>query len=151
MDQFVYARNFRELVAYQRAFNVSRRIFDLSKGFPEEEKCALTSQIRRASRSIGANVTEAWAKRKYERHFVSKLTDADGEQMETQHWTRVAFSCGYLNESTARSLITDLEEVGRLLHGMMDKAELFCSSPRVAESDPSLENEDVADPLFTEH
>ena len=71
--------------------------------------------------------------------------------METQHWTRVAFSCGYLNESTARSLITDLEEVGRLLHGMMDKAELFCSSPRVAESDPSLENEDVADPLFTEH
>jgi four helix bundle protein len=92
MDQFVYARNFRELLGYQRAWNFSRRIFDLSKGLPEEEKYVLTSQIRRASRSIGANITEAWAKRKYERHFVSKLTDADGEQMETQHWTRVAFS-----------------------------------------------------------
>src|SRR3982074_179221 len=130
VENFIYARSFRDLLVYKRAFIVSRRIFDLTKDFPEEEKYALTSQIQRASQSIGANITEAWAKRKYERHFVSKLTDADGEQMETQHWTRVAFSCGYLDESTARSLITDLEQVGQLLQGMIDKAETFCSSPR---------------------
>src|SRR5580704_8117208 len=146
-----YARSFRDLLVYRRAFQVAKKIFEFSKLFPEEEKYALTSQIRRSSRSIGAQITEAWAKRKYERHITSKLTDADGEQMETQHWTRVAFSCRYLDESTARSLITDLEQVGRLLQGMMDKAESFCSSPRVAESDPSLENEDVEDPLFTDH
>jgi four helix bundle protein len=117
MEQFVYARSFRDLIVYKQAFIVSRRVFDLSKGFPEEEKYALTSQIRRSSRSIGTNITEAWAKRKYERHFVSKFTDADGEQMGTQHWTPVEFSCGYLDESTARPLVVDLEEIGRLLQG----------------------------------
>jgi hypothetical protein len=62
------------------------------------------------------------------------LTDADGEQLETQHWTRVAFSCGYLEEGAARSLIASLEEIGRLLQGMIDKADLFCSASRVAEA-----------------
>jgi four helix bundle protein len=82
MAEFTYARNFKELVAYQVAFDLSRRVFELSKAFPEE-KFSLTSQIRRSSQSIGAQIAEAWARRKYERHFVSKLTDADGEQMET--------------------------------------------------------------------
>jgi four helix bundle protein len=147
MEQFVYARNFRDLLVYKQAFIVSRKIFNLSKDFPEEEKYALTSQIRRSSRSIGANITEAWAKRKYERHFVSKLSDADGEQMESQHWARVAFSCGYLNESTAPSLVADLEEIGRLLQGMMDKAESFCSAPRIADGSPLVDVTDVEDPL----
>ena len=129
-----YARSFRDLLVYRRAFLVAKKIFELSKSFPEEEKYALTSQIRRASRSIGAQITEAWAKRRYERHFTSKLTDADGEQLETQHWLRVAFSCGYLEEAVARSLIASLEEIGRLLQGMIDKADLFCSASRVAES-----------------
>ena len=134
-----YARSFRDLLVYRRAFFAAKKIFELSKSFPEEEKCALTSQIRRASRSIGAQITEAWAKRKYERHFTSKLTDADGEQLETQHWTRVAFSCGYLEEGAARSLVASLEEIGRLLQGMIDKADLFCSASRVAET-PFLYN-----------
>ena len=125
MAEFIYARNFKELVAYQVAFDVSRRVFELSKAFPEEEKFSLTSQIRRSSRSIGAQIAEAWAKRKYERHFVSKLTDADGEQMETQHWVRTAFSCGYIEKTMASALMNDLEQVGRLLQGMMDKAERF--------------------------
>ena len=129
-----YARSFRDLLVYRRAFSVAKRISELSKLFPEEEKYALTSQIRGSSRSIGAQITEAWAKRKYERHFTSKLTDADGEQLETQHWTRVAFSCGYVEESAARSLITTLEEIGRLLYGMMDKSEAFCSVSKVAET-----------------
>ena len=129
-----YARSFRDLLVYRGAFQVAKRIFELTKRFPDEEKYALTSQIRRSSRSIGAQITEAWAKRKYERHFTSKLTDADGEQLETQHWTRVAFSCGYVEESAARSLVASLEEIGRLLYGMIEKAEAFCSASKVAES-----------------
>ena|ERR1700726_4622381 len=146
-----YAHSFRDLVAYKRAFLVAKKVFEFSKDFPEEEKYALTSQIRRASRSIGAQITEAWAKRRYERHFTSKLTDADGEQLETQHWTRVAFSCGYLQESSARSLIASLEEIGRLLHGMMEKAEAFCSASKVAETTFLYDSGDRADdPLLFE-
>jgi four helix bundle protein len=145
-----YARSFRDLLVYRRAFLVAKKIFELSKSFPEEEKYALTSQIRRASRSIGAQITEAWAKRKYERHFTSKLTDADGEQLEVQHWLRVAFSCGYLEEAPARSLVANLEEIGRLLQGMMDKADLFCSAPRVAESTFLYDGLNADDPLSLE-
>jgi four helix bundle protein len=150
MAEFIYARNFKELVAYQVAFDLSRRVFELSKAFPEEEKFSLTSQIRRSSRSIGAQIAEAWAKRKYERHFVSKLTDADGEQMETQHWVRTAFSCGYMEKTMASALMNDLEQVGRLLQGMMDKAESFCSSSRVGET-ASVDCGEWQDPLITDN
>jgi four helix bundle protein len=148
--ELAYARSFRDLFAYKRAFLVAKQVFEFSRRFPEEEKFALTSQIRRSSRSIGAQITEAWAKRKYERHFISKLTDADGEQLETQHWTRVAFSCGYLDEQTARIAIANLEEIGRLLQGMIDKAETFCSVPRVAEAGFSYQSLDPDDPLAWE-
>ena len=148
--QLEYARSFRDLLVYRRAFQVAKMIFEFSKLFPEEEKFALTSQIRRSSRSIGAQITEAWAKRKYERHFTSKLTDADGEQLETQHWTRVAFSCGYVEEAAARSVIGTLEEIGRLLHGMIHKAEAFCSVSRVAETPFLYDGTDADDPLVSE-
>ena len=150
MAEFIYARNFKELVAYQVAFDLSRRVFELSKAFPEDEKFSLTSQIRRSSRSIGAQIAEAWAKRKYERHFVSKLTDTDGEQMETQHWVRTAFSCGYIKKTVASALMNDLEQVGRLLQGMMDKAESFCSSSRVAEASLG-DGGEWEDPLITDN
>jgi len=145
-----YARGFRDLLVYRRAFQVAKRIFEFSKLFPEEEKYALTSQIRRSSRSVGAQITEAWAKRKYERHFTSKLTDADGEQLETQHWTRIAFSCGYIEEAAARSVIATLEEIGRLLQGMIDKAEAFCSVSRVAETPFLYDGNGADDPLVSE-
>ena len=145
-----YARSFRDLLVYRRAFQVAKKIFEFSKLFPEEEKYALTSQIRRSSRSIGAQITEAWAKRKYERHFTSKLTDADGEQLETQHWTRIAFSCGYVEEAVARSVIATLEEIGRLLQGMIDKAEAFCSVSRVAEAPFLYDGAEAHDPLVFE-
>ena len=150
MAEFIYARNFKELVAYQVGFDLSRRVFELSKAFPEDEKFSLTSQIRRSSRSIGAQIAEAWAKRKYERHFVSKLTDTDGEQMETQHWVRTAFSCGYIEKTMASALMNDLEQVGRLLQGMMDKAESFCSSSRVGET-ASVDCGEWQDPLITDN
>lgn len=81
-----HANSFRDLLVYQKVRAVAREIFALTKRFPKEEVFSLTDQIRRSSRSLGAQIAEAWAKRRYEAHFVSKLTDADGEQQETQHW-----------------------------------------------------------------
>ncbi len=126
MNDLPYAKSFRDLLAYQMARQLARDIFEVTKGFPREEIYALTDQIRRSSRSIGAQIAEAWAKRRYERHFVSKLTDADGEQQETQHWVEVALDCGYLSKSVAQDLVSRCERIGRLLGGMISKADLFC-------------------------
>jgi four helix bundle protein len=126
MGNLEHAQSFRDLLVYQKARKLSREIFTLTRAFPKEEMFSLTDQIRRASRSIGANIAEAWAKRRYEKHFISKLTDADGEQQETQHWIGVAFDCGYINESQGRDLIDKCIEIGRMFGGMMSKAELFC-------------------------
>ena len=78
-----YARRFDDQVVYQRARELAAEIFDVTRAFSREESYSLTDQVRRSSRSIGAQIAEAWAKRRYERHFISKLTDADGEQYET--------------------------------------------------------------------
>ena len=96
MEDSRHAKGFRDLLVYWKAKEVAKRIFEVSKKFPKEEAYSLTDQMRRASRSIGAQIAEAWGKRRYEKHFVSKLTDADAEQMETQHWLDVAISCGFL-------------------------------------------------------
>ena len=90
MGDLPYAESFRDLLAYQKARQLSREIFQITKAFPREELFSLTDQIRRSSRSIGAQIAEAWAKRRYERYFLSKLTDADGEQQETRHWIETA-------------------------------------------------------------
>ena len=84
--------NFRDLRVYELAFELQQEVFETSKQFPAEERYALTDQVRRSSRSIGANLPEAWQKRRYLAHFVSKLTDADGEQAETQHWLDTALA-----------------------------------------------------------
>src|SRR5438034_6730408 len=98
MSVLTHANSFRDLVVHQKARQVAKTIFQLSKSFPREEAYSLTDQIRRSSRSIGAQIAEAWGKRQYERHFVSKLTDADAEQLECQHWADVAFDCGYWSQ-----------------------------------------------------
>jgi four helix bundle protein len=82
----VYVKSFRDLEVYKLAREVSKEIYLLSKAFPSEERYSLTDQIRRSSRSVGAQIAESWGKRRYENHFISKLTDADSEQLETQHW-----------------------------------------------------------------
>jgi len=92
---------------------------------------SLTDQFRRAVRSIGAQVAEAWGKRRYEKHFVSKLTDADAEQMETQHWVAEALDCGSLSPSDAAQLNSALVEIGRMLNSMIEKSDSFCRSPGV--------------------
>ena len=134
-----YARSFKDLRVYQRAREVSRMVFQVSKTFPKEETYSLTDQIRRAARSVGAQVAEAWGKRRYERHFVSKLTDADAEQMETQHWVGEALDCGYIFPADAEQLNSGLEEIGRMLHSMMKKADSFCGSPGSQLREPATE------------
>ena len=106
-------------------------VFEVTKRFPREEMYSLTDQARRSSRSVGAQITEAWAKRRYEKHFVSKLTDADGEQQETQHWIETAADCGYLTEEDVGSLNRELAEIGRMLNSMIEKAASFCGEPPV--------------------
>lgn len=123
----IHAKSFRDLEAYQKAKALAQDIYNLTKTFPKEETYSLTDQLRRSSRSVGAQIAEAWGKRRDERHFVSKLTDADAEQMETQHWLDVAASCQYLSHDQAEQLITELSQVGRMLNSMMGKANLFYS------------------------
>jgi four helix bundle protein len=100
-----YVRSFRELEVYKHAREVSKEIYILSKAFPAEERFSLTDQIRRSSRSIGAQIAEASGKRRYENHFISKLTDSDSEQLETQHWIEVSVECGYLNSEKSQDLL----------------------------------------------
>ena len=129
MSELKHAQSFRDLIVYQKSRELQREIFKLTKSFPKEETYSLTDQIRRSSRSIGANITESWAKRRYEKHFISKLTDSDGEQMETQHWLETALDCGYANSQAIARLTEKCSEIGRMLNGMMSKAEMFCGEP----------------------
>ena len=109
----------RDLIAYQKAYALAMEIFALSKGFPAEERYSLTDQIRRSSRSVCTNLREAWAKRRYEAHFVSKLTDADGENAETETWIDFAHDCKYLSQQDHALLVTKCHEVGAMLGSMM--------------------------------
>jgi four helix bundle protein len=129
MSELQHAKGFRELIVYKKSRELQREIFRLTKSLPREETFSLTDQIRRCSRSIGANITEAWAKRRYEKHFISKLTDSDGEQLETQHWIETALECGYIDQNASAQLTEKCLEIGRMLSGMMDKAEMFCGEP----------------------
>ena len=129
MSGLKHAGSFRDLVVYQKGRQLQREISALTKSFPRDEKFALTDQIRRSSRSIGANIAESWAKRRYEKHFISKLTDADGEQMETQHWIETALDEDYIDQQTKAQLMQKCLEIGRMLNGMMDKADMFCGEP----------------------
>ena len=120
-----YVQSFRDLEVYRLAREVSKEIFQLSKGFPKDETYSLTDQIRRSSRSIGAQIAEAWGKRRYENHFVSKLTDADSEQLETQHWLEVSEECGYLKSEICKNLLSKCESVGKMLQTFMYKSSSF--------------------------
>jgi len=123
----MYAKSFRDLEVYQLARQLSLEIFKTSKSFPKEEMYSLTDQIRRSSRSVSAQIAEAWAKRRYKKHFISKLTDADGEQQETQHWIETALDCGYITAIHSKDLLERYASVGRMLNSMINKADSFCS------------------------
>lgn len=110
---------FHELEVYQDACALDLAVFNATKSWPKEEMYSLTDQIRRSSRSVGANIAEAWAKRRYPAHFTSKLTDSDGELQETQHWLMRSQAYGYLSKETFDSLWAQSAKVGRRLGAMM--------------------------------
>jgi four helix bundle protein len=139
----IYAKSFRDLIVYQKAKAVSRKIFELSKSFPKEETYSLTDQMRRSSRSIGAQIAEAWGKRRYKKHFISKLTDSDSEQLETQHWVGDAADCRYITKDQELDLIERLSEIGRMLNSMMKKADKFCGT------EPDSIREEVSDYIIS--
>ena len=117
--------NFKETALYKKAFALSMEIFEISKSFPKEEKYSMTDQIRRSSRSICVNIGEGYRKRKYPKHFSSKMTDADSECTETQIWLDISRDCKYITDETRSKLVADYEEIGRMLGGMADNPEKF--------------------------
>ena len=112
-------RSAKELVVYQKAYALAMEIFRISKTFPVEERYSLTSQIRRSSRSVSLNLREAWAKRRYEAHFISKLTDCDGESGETDTSLDFALDCGYISNEQHAHLVALNTEVGKMLGSMI--------------------------------
>lgn len=121
-----YVKSYRDLEVYKLSREVGKEIFILTKKFPPEEKYSLTDQIRRSSRSVGAQIAEAWGKRRYEMHFISKLTDADAEQLETQHWLEVSVECHYIANVEAEGLLHKCESIGKMIQRMIDKSSTFC-------------------------
>ena len=117
--------NFKKLTAYQKSFHLAMEIFEVSKKFPKEEVYALTSQIRRSSRAVCSNLGEAYRKRQYPAHFISKVSDCDMENSETQIWIDFAFSCKYIDMESKKRLEQQSEEIGRLLFHMIRYPEKY--------------------------
>jgi four helix bundle protein len=117
--------DFQKLLAYQKSYELAMQVFEITKQFPKEEVYSLTDQIRRSSRSVTVNIAEAYRKRKYVKHFISKLTDADAENSETIVWLDFAVSCNYLAKAEVENLKTLSKEVGKLLNYMMNYPEKF--------------------------
>lgn len=122
-----YVRSYKTLTSYIYAMELADRIFQITRKFPKSETYSLTDQIRRSSRSIGAQIAEAWGKRRYVKHFVSKLTDAYAETYETEHWISVAFQCGYIKEDIFLELVDASKTICQLIGGMISKADQFCN------------------------
>jgi len=120
--------DFTDLLAYQKGFSLAMKIYSISKSFPQEEKYSLTDQIRRSSRSVCTNIEEAYRKRKYPKHFISKLTDSDGENSETRVWLEFALACEYVNQNDFTELETESKEIGKLIDYMILNPKKFGST-----------------------
>jgi len=118
----------KDLEVYKSAYELAMRIFELSKSWPKEEKYALIDQVRRSSRSVCANLREAWAKRRYPAHFLSKITDADAENSETDTWLEFAKDSGCLSVEQHEQLAGKAATVGRMLGTMLKNHESFCQN-----------------------
>lgn len=119
----------KELEVYRKSYRLAMELFELSKGFPVEERFALTGQVRRSSRSVSMNLREAWAKRRYPAHFVSKLTDCDGENSETDTSIDFARDCGYITNEKHQELTSLNQEIGKMLGSMLRSPEKFFLTP----------------------
>lgn len=130
-------RAFKELRVYQQAYEAATRIFEQTKTWPKEETYSLTDQIRRSSRSICANIAEAWRKRRYEKHFVSKLSDADAEAAETRTWLRFGCDSGYLSEESFEDLDSTYDHICGGLVNVMKDLEPWCGPDTAREPSTS--------------
>lgn len=117
----------QDLKVFQKSVDVAMIIFELSKSFSKEELYSLTDQIRRSSRSVSANISEAWGKRKYEKSFVAKLTDSEGEARETQTWLLFALKCNYINEEQFNNLNNQYNQIIGMLVTMMSQSQSWCT------------------------
>ena len=122
------AKNYRDLKVYDLAFEAAMRLFELTKSWPKEERYALIDQVRRSSRSVCANLAEAWRKRRYPAHFVSKLSDADAEAAETEVWVDVAHRCGYIDAEIHAALRDTYDHICRMLTKMMQRPKVWTQS-----------------------
>jgi len=129
-------KHFKELRVYMQGFAAASRIYELSKHWPREERYSLTDQIRRSSRSVCANIAEAWRKRCYPAHFVSKLSDSDSEAAETQTWLDFALDCGYINQQAYDELYGIYETVIGGLVNMMANPDAWCGPSQLREPTP---------------
>jgi four helix bundle protein len=119
------AQTFRDLTVYKKAFGLAMAIFKTSKAFPPEERYSLTDQVRRSSRSVCSCIGEAYRKRQYKAHFVSKSSDADMENTETRVWLDFALACGYISQKTWDDFELKADEVGKLLNHMIENPEKY--------------------------
>ena len=115
----------KDLHVYQKAYALAMRIFEISKEWPMEERYSLIDQIRRSSRSVCTNLREAWAKRRYKAHFISKLTDADGENGETDTWLNFAKDCQYVSKEQHDDLVSECNSIGAMLGKMLNNPDPF--------------------------
>ena len=120
-------RGFRDLIVYQKSYKLAMEIFEITKAFPKEEKYSLVDQIQRSSRSVPANIAEAWVKRKYIKYFVSKLLDSLAEEAETEVWIDMAKDSKYIDDQLHDSLLERYHEVAKMLNSMINTPEKFCN------------------------
>ena len=119
--------SFRDLIVFQKAYKLAMDIFEISKTYPKAEKFSLTDQIRRSSRSVTSNIGESWAKKKYIKSFVLKLTDSLGEEYETEVWLDYSRDCQYITEVKYSDFMTRYDEVRKMLISMINHPEKWCS------------------------
>ncbi len=119
--------SFKDLIVYQKAYKLAMEIFEISKSFPREETYSLTDQIRRSSRSVTACIAESWAKRRYEKAFISKLSDSLGEEYETEGWLDYSLDCKYITQDIHSRLLNEYDEVRKMLISMINNPEKWCS------------------------
>jgi four helix bundle protein len=119
-------QGFRDLIVYKKSYKLALDIFNLTKEFPHEEKFSLTDQIRRSSRSIPANIAESWAKRLYVKAFTNKISDALGEEYETEVWLNMACDMHYISSSKHDVILSEYDEIRRMLISILKSPEKFC-------------------------
>ena len=118
--------SYKDLIVYQKAYKLALEIFEISKTFPKEEKYSLTDQIRRSSRSVTSCIAESWAKRRYEKAFINKLTDSLGEEFETEVWIDYSYDFKYIHKETYEKILGEYEEVRKMLISIINSPDKWC-------------------------